>query len=80
MASFIRTAGARITRSSTFTTTRTTIASRSSLRSLTCFYGPESDFVEGQPKILQNATLNVDGLTKIFDNSKGGDPAPHRLH
>ena len=38
------------------------------------FYGPESDFIEGQPKILQNATLNVDGLTKIFDNSKGGDP------
>ena len=25
------------------------------------FYGPESDFIEGQPKILQNATLNVDG-------------------
>ena len=38
------------------------------------FYGPESDFIEGRPKILQNATLNVDGLTKIFDNSKGGDP------
>ena len=38
------------------------------------FYGPESDFIEGTPKILQNATLNVDGLTKIFDNSQGGDP------
>ena len=38
------------------------------------FYGPESDFVEGTPKLLQNVELNVDGLTKIFDNSKGLDP------
>ena len=37
------------------------------------FYGPESDFVEGKPKLLQNVNLNVDGLTKIFDNSKGLD-------
>ena len=38
------------------------------------FYGPESDFEEGTPKLLQNVGLNVDGLTKIFDNSKGLDP------
>ena len=37
------------------------------------FYGPESDFKEGKPKLLQNVNLNVDGLTKIFDNSKGND-------
>ena len=36
-------------------------------------YGPESDFIEGIPKLLQNVNLNVDGLTKIFDNSKGKD-------
>ena len=38
------------------------------------FYGPESDFEEGTPQLLQNVGLNVDGLTKIFDNSKGLDP------
>ena len=38
------------------------------------FYGPESDFVEGTPQLLQNVDLKVDGLTKIFDNSKGLDP------
>ena len=38
------------------------------------FYGPESDFVEGVPKILAPVELAVDGLTKIFDNSKGADP------
>ena len=37
------------------------------------FYGPESDFVEGTPQLLQNVNLAVDGLTKIFDNSKGLD-------
>ena len=37
-------------------------------------YGTESDFKEGTPKILQNVNLNIDGLTKLFDNSKGGDP------
>ena len=38
------------------------------------FYGPESDFVEGTPKLLQDVELQVDGLTKIFDNSEGRDP------
>ena len=38
------------------------------------FYGPESDFIEGQAKLLQDVELKVNGLTKIFDNSKGGDP------
>ena len=38
------------------------------------FYGPESDFVEGQAKLLQDVELKVNGLTKIFDNSKGRDP------
>ena len=38
------------------------------------FYGPESDFEEGTPQLLQNVDLNVDGLSKIFDNSKGKDP------
>ena len=37
-------------------------------------YGPDSDFVEGTPKLLTPVELNVDGLTKIFDNSKGKDP------
>ena len=37
-------------------------------------YAPESDFVEGTPKLLTPVELNVDGLTKIFDNSKGNDP------
>ena len=37
-------------------------------------YGPDSDFVEGTPKLLTPVELNVDGLTKIFDNSKGRDP------
>ena len=37
-------------------------------------YGPESKFIEGTPKLLQNVDLNIDGLTKLFDNSKGGDP------
>ena len=37
------------------------------------FYGPESDFEEGTPQLLQNVDLNVDGLSKIFDNSKGKD-------
>ena len=37
-------------------------------------YGPESDFVEGTPQLQQAVDLNVDGLTKIFDNSKGKDP------
>ena len=37
-------------------------------------YGPESDFIEGTPKLLQNVELNDDGLSKIFDNSKGKDP------
>ena len=38
------------------------------------FYGPESDFIEGTPKLLQDVELKVDGLTKIFDNSRGRDP------
>ena len=38
------------------------------------FYGPESDFIEGAAKLLQDVELKVDGLTKIFDNSKGLDP------
>ena len=38
------------------------------------FYGPESDFVEGTPTLLQDVELQVDGLTKIFDNSEGRDP------
>ena len=37
-------------------------------------YGPDSDFVEGTPKLLTPVELNVDGLTKIFDNSEGKDP------
>ena len=37
-------------------------------------YGPDSDFVEGTPKLLTPVELNVDGLTKIFDNSNGKDP------
>ena len=37
---------------------------------MTPFYGPESDFTEGTPKLLQNVDLNVDGLTKVFDNSQ----------
>ena len=38
------------------------------------FYGPESDFTEGTAQILPRVELAVDGLTKIFDNSKGGTP------
>ena len=38
------------------------------------FYGPDSDFTEGDAKILENVNLKVDGKSKIFDNSKGGDP------
>ena len=38
------------------------------------FYGPDSDFVEGRPQLLQNVDLEVDGLTKVFDNSAGLDP------
>ena len=38
------------------------------------FYSPESDFVEGTPKLLKPVVLDVDGLTKVFDNSKGKDP------
>lgn len=38
------------------------------------FYGPDSDFTEGTPQILENVNLKVDGKSKIFDNSKGGDP------
>ena len=38
------------------------------------FYGPESDFIEGTPVLVQNVELEVDGLTKIFDNSAGKDP------
>ena len=38
------------------------------------FYGPESDFVEGTPTLLKPVDLDVDGLTKVFDNSKGKDP------
>ena len=41
---------------------------------VTPFYGPESDFTEGTPKLLQNVDLNVDGLTKVFDNSRSRDP------
>ena len=38
------------------------------------FYSPDSDFVEGRPQLLQNVDLEVDGLTKVFDNSAGRDP------
>ena len=38
------------------------------------FYGPESDFVEGTAQLLKPVELNVDGLTKLFDNSRGKDP------
>ena len=38
------------------------------------FYGPESDFIEGTPVLLQDVELKVDGLTKVFDNSEGRDP------
>ena len=38
------------------------------------FYGPESDFIEGTPVLLQDVELKVDGLTKVFDNSEGQDP------
>ena len=38
------------------------------------FYSPDSNFVEGRPKLLLNVDLEVDGLTKIFDNS--GDKGP----
>ena len=38
------------------------------------FYGPDSNFVEGRPQLLQNVDLEVDGLTKVFDNSAGLDP------
>ena len=41
---------------------------------MTPFYGPQSDFVEGTAKLLQDVELKVDGLTKVFDNSKGRDP------
>ena len=61
-------------RSSTSTTTRTNHRKNEFIAFSDVFYGPESDFIEGRPKILQNVTLDVDGLTKIFDNSKGGDP------
>ena len=38
------------------------------------FYGPDSDFTEGTPQLLENVNLRVDGKSKVFDNSKGGDP------
>ena len=38
------------------------------------FYGPESDFAEGTPKLLEDVNLRDDGKSKIFDNSKGSDP------
>ena len=38
------------------------------------FYSPDSDFTEGTPQILENVNLKVDGKSKIFDNSRGGDP------
>ena len=38
------------------------------------FYDPASDFVEGTPQLLQNVEVRDDGLSKIFDNSKGKDP------
>ena len=43
------------------------------------FYGPESDFKEGTPKLLEDVNLRDDGKSKIFDNSKGSDPDPHCL-
>ena len=34
------------------------------------FYGPESDFEEGTPQLLDNVELRDDGKSKLFDNSK----------
>ena len=37
------------------------------------YYDPASDFTEGTPQLLENVNLRVDGKSKVFDNSKGGD-------
>ena len=38
------------------------------------FYAPESDFVEGTPKLLQDVELQVDGLTKISITARTPTP------
>ena len=38
------------------------------------FYGPESDFEEGTPQILDNVELRDDSKSKLFNNSKGTEP------
>ena len=55
-------------------TTTTTDAHSEYVLFSDAFYSPDSDFTEGTPQILENVNLKVDGKSKIFDNSRGGDP------